>query len=199
MVRGARGSKFKSSKFKVQRFKVQRFKASISSKVQSSRGWPLLNLYPINRLKHGFSVRKNEFRFMATFNRFEEIKSWQKARELNKFLSAIIVKGNFGHHFRLVSQVEGAAGSIMDNIAEGFERGGNKEFLQFLFIAKGSCGEFRSQLYRAIDMNLLSEEEFNCLFAMALEISGLIQKLVNYLKTSVLRGHKYRKESIVEH
>jgi four helix bundle protein len=86
---------------------------------------------------------------MATIKRFEDILSWQKARELNKFIGDIIDKGKFKRSYKLIDQIEGSSGSIMDNIAEGFERGGNKEFIQFLYISKGSCGEFRSQLYRA--------------------------------------------------
>ena len=93
---------------------------------------------------------------MATIKRFEEIKAWQKARVLNSRVGDIIDKGQFKRNFRLIDQVEGSAGSIMDNIAEGFERSGNKEFVQFLYIAKGSCGEFRSQLYRAVDRKYIN-------------------------------------------
>jgi four helix bundle protein len=90
------------------------------------------------------------FQVMATFQRFEEIVSWQKARELNKKICLLIDNGSFKSNYRLINQIEGSAGSIMDNIAEGFERSGNKEFVQFLYIAKGSCGELRSQLYRQL-------------------------------------------------
>jgi four helix bundle protein len=80
---------------------------------------------------------------MAVISRFEDIISWQKARELNKTLGKYIDGGKFKRSYKLVSQIEGSASSIMDNIAEGFERSGNREFLQFLYISKGSCGEFR--------------------------------------------------------
>jgi len=90
---------------------------------------------------------------MATIKKFEDILSWQKARELNNMIGRIIDQGKFKRSYRLIDQIEGSAGSVMDNIAEGFERSGNKGFLQFLYIAKGSCGEFRSQLYRALDRN----------------------------------------------
>ena len=88
---------------------------------------------------------------MATIQKFEEIASWIEARALNDILGKLIDENRFKNNFRLINQIEGSAGSVMDNIAEGFERGGNKELIQFLFIAKGSCGELRSQLYRAID------------------------------------------------
>jgi four helix bundle protein len=83
---------------------------------------------------------------MVTFKKFEDIISWQKARELNKILGGLIDDGKFKGSYKLINQIEGSARSIMDNIAEGFERSGNREFIQFLYISKGSCGEFRSQL-----------------------------------------------------
>jgi len=92
----------------------------------------------------------------------------------------------------LINQIEGSAGSIMDNVAEGFERGGNKEFIQFLYVAKGSCGEFRSQLYRALDRDYIAQKEFDSLSIHAMKISSLIQKLVKYLETSPIKGTKYK-------
>jgi four helix bundle protein len=129
---------------------------------------------------------------MATIKRFEEIKAWQKARVLNSKVGNIIDKGQFKRNFRLIDQIEGSAGSIMDNIAEGFERNGNKEFVQFLYIAKGSCGEFRSQLYRTLDRKYINQQEFEELYAMAVEIIVMIQKLVDYLEQSELKGTKYK-------
>jgi four helix bundle protein len=129
---------------------------------------------------------------MATIKKFEEIKAWQKARELNNIVGVLIDNGKFQKNFRLIGQIEGSAGSIMDNIAEGFERSGNKEFIQFLYIAKGSCGEFRSQLYRAIDRNYISQEEFDTLYAKGKEIIVMLQKLIAYLETSDFKGVKYK-------
>lgn len=129
---------------------------------------------------------------MATFKKFEEIKAWQKARELNQLLGKFIDTGKFKSNFRLINQIEGSAGSIMDNIAEGFERSGNREFIQFLYIAKGSCGELRSQLYRAVDRNYVDQTEFDELYSLSLEVIVMLQKLIDYLENSDLKGHKYK-------
>lgn len=129
---------------------------------------------------------------MSTIKKFEEIISWREARELNKVVGKLIDDKRFENNFRLINQIEGSAGSIMDNIAEGFERGGNREFIQFLYISKGSCGELRSQLYRALDRNYITSGEFELIASHAMKISSLIQKLINYLDTSSLKGNKYR-------
>ncbi len=129
---------------------------------------------------------------MSTFKTFEDIQAWQKARELSKSIGKIIDEGKFKRNFSLMDQVERSSGSIMDNIAEGFERGGNREFLQFLYISKGSCGEFRSQLYRAIDRDYITQEEFTCLYALAKDIISMIQKLINYLEETDMKGLKYK-------
>ncbi len=131
---------------------------------------------------------------MATINKFEDIISWQEARELNKTIGKLIDDEKFKKNYRLIGQIEGSSDSIMDNIAEGFERGGNKEFKQFLYIAKGSCGELRSQLYRAIDRNYLDQQEFDLISAQAIKISGLIKKLINYLEQSDFKGEKYKQK-----
>lgn len=129
---------------------------------------------------------------MATFKCFEEIKAWQKARVVNQKVSEFIDSGRLKSNFRSINQIEGSAGSIMDNIGEGFERSGNKEFLQFLYISKGSCGEFRSQLYRALDRNYIQQMEFDELFNMSKEVIVMLQKLIDYLETSTLKGTKYK-------
>ena len=132
---------------------------------------------------------------MATIKKFEEIVSWQKARELNKILGKHIDAGKFKSSYKLINQIEGSAGSIMDNIAEGFERSGNREFLQFLYISKGSCGEFRSQLYRVLDRGYLADTEFEELYNFAMETIVLLQKLINYLEQSELKGTKFKNRS----
>jgi four helix bundle protein len=129
---------------------------------------------------------------MATIERFEQIISWQEARILNKNIGDLIDGGRFKKSFRLINQIEGSAGSIMDNIAEGFERGGNKEFIQFLYIANGSCGELRSQLYRAFDRGHITQKGFDDLSIHSMKISSLIQKLITYLENSPTKGAKYK-------
>lgn len=129
---------------------------------------------------------------MSKIEKFEDIISWQEARKLNKILGDLIDKGWFKQSYRLINQIEGSAGSVMDNIAEGFERGGNKEFVQFLYIAKGSCGELRSQLYRALDRDYINQSEFDKLSVHAMKISSLIQKLITYLENSETKGIKYK-------
>jgi four helix bundle protein len=88
---------------------------------------------------------------MSSIKRSEEIISWKEARSLNCYMRKLIDGKKFGNNFRLINQIEGSAGSIMDNIAEGFDRGGTREFIQFLYYANGSCAELKSQSYRAID------------------------------------------------
>lgn len=132
---------------------------------------------------------------MTTIHHFQDIISWQEARTLNKTIGSLIDQERFKRNYRLISQIEGSAGSIMDNIAEGFERSGNKEFIQFLYIAKGSCGELRSQLYRAIDRNYINDKEFTEITDQTLLISKLIQKLINYLYNSNLKGAKYKEKN----
>lgn len=132
---------------------------------------------------------------MATIEKFEDIISWKEARELNKKIGDLIDTGRFKNSYRLINQIEGSAGSIMDNIAEGFERGGNREFIQFLYIAKASFGELRSQLYRALDRNYIEQEEFDQISTHAKKISSLIQKLISYLENTETKGIKYRKST----
>ena len=125
---------------------------------------------------------------MATIEHFEDIKSWQKAREISKILGQWIDSGRFCKNYRLIHQIEGSSGSIMDNIAEGFERGTRAEFIQFLGYAKGSCGELRSQLYRASDRKYIEQSEFDQIRKLLIETSGLIQKLISYLLNSEVGG-----------
>ena len=129
---------------------------------------------------------------MATINRFEDIIGWQKARVLCKLVNAYTRKELFTKDFKLVSQIKSSSGSAMDNIAEGFERGGNKEFIQFLFIAKGSAGETRSQLYRALDNEYITKEEFQKAYDLADEVGKLIRGFISHLKSSELKGDKYK-------
>lgn len=123
---------------------------------------------------------------------FEDLKIWQEARELSKEVYAISRLPEFSKDYRFVGQITSAAGSIMDNIAEGFERDGNKEFLQFLSIAKGSCGELRSQLYRAYDAGYINEEKFETLVNNIKLLSASIFYFMKNLKSSDMVGKKYK-------
>ncbi|MBI4945919.1 MAG: four helix bundle protein [Bacteroidetes bacterium] len=100
---------------------------------------------------------------MSTIKKFDDLEIWKLARELCVNIFEITQKGSFVNDFRFRDQIKAASGSVMDNIAEGFGRGGNKEFINFLSIANGSCTEVYSQLYRAFDWKYISEDEFkNC-------------------------------------
>ena len=125
---------------------------------------------------------------MATIRRFEEIDAWKVAREMCLKIGTIIDEGSFKKSYRLIAQVESSSGSIMDNIAEGFERGTRAEFIQFLGYSKGSCGEFRSQLYRASDRKYLTQEQFDELYSLAIRVSAMLQKLIEYLQKTEVKG-----------
>ena len=128
---------------------------------------------------------------MATVRDFEELAIFQKARELSKKIYSVTQRGEFKNDYRFVQQIHAAAGSIMDNIAEGFERTGNKEFLNFLYIAKGSCGEVRSQLIRANDVRYLTPEEYNELYTECRKLSAGIMNFIKEIKASEKLGAKY--------
>ena len=129
---------------------------------------------------------------MATFQKFEDIEAWQRARKLTREIYTVSNENPFSKDFGLRDQIRKASVSIMSNIAEGFERGGTKEFIQFLSIAKGSSGELRSQLYVALDRGYLKEEMFDRLLVTALETSRMISGLINYLRKSKMKGTKYK-------
>ncbi|MBI2270337.1 MAG: four helix bundle protein [Bacteroidetes bacterium] len=128
---------------------------------------------------------------MATIKRFEDIEAWQQARVLCSEVYKITNEGPFVKDYKLRDQINGSSGSVMDNIAEGYERDGRKEFIQFLSIAKASCGEVRSQLYRAIDRNYITKERFEDLYNMSNKIGKMISGLMTYLKGSDYSGTKF--------
>jgi len=129
---------------------------------------------------------------VATFQSFEEIEAWQKARQLTKEIYEVSNKNLFARDFGLRDQIRRASSSIMSNIAEGFERGGKKEFVQFLSIAKGSAGEVKSNLYIALDQKYIDKETFDRLQSLSDEIIRMIGGLLVYLCRSTIKGHKYK-------
>ena len=127
---------------------------------------------------------------MAKAEKFEDLIVWQEARLLRKEIYAATRNGAFARDFEMRGQIRGAALSAMDNIAEGFERGSNKEFAQFLNISKGSAGEVRSALWAALDESYLTEDRFEELRSRALSVSRRCSRLITYLqKADRLRRH----------
>ena len=122
---------------------------------------------------------------------FEDLEIWKEARRLTKEIYRLTSAPKFSKDFSLRRQIQSAVISIMSNIAEGFERAGNQEFSQFLYVAKGSCGEVRSQLYAAVDQGFLSANESEGLLNSFQRLSSMIGSLINYLKRSGMKGAKY--------
>jgi len=125
--------------------------------------------------------------------KFEDLVVWQKARVLTNEIYKITKKPEFSKDLGLKDQIQRASVSIMSNIAEGFERGSKEEFIQFLYISRGSCGEVRTQLYVAKDQNYITDEEFQKLQKLAVEVSRLIYHLIESVKTEGFRGQKFKK------
>jgi four helix bundle protein len=130
---------------------------------------------------------------MAKILKFEDLEIWQQGRAICKFVECLFEETNLGKRYSLMNQMDRSSGSVMDNIAEGFEREGNKEFVHFLTISKGSCGESRSQLYRAFDRKYISEVELNDLKEISINLSKSISGFMNYLKKSEYKGNKFNK------
>ena len=129
---------------------------------------------------------------MATFRSFTEMEVWQKARALSIEIFNLTREGTFARDFALKDQINRSAGSVMDNIAEGFERGGKNEFVNFLSYSKGSCGEVLSQLCRALDRRHISEPDFNRLKDATEQIGKMITGFIGYLNSSNIRGFKFK-------
>ena len=129
---------------------------------------------------------------MGKIERFEDIDAWKKARELTKIIYEVTSQGKLASDFSLKDQLRRAAVSIMANIAEGFEREGNKEFRQFLATAKGSAGEVKALLYVALDAGLTSMEQFQRIRTLADETSRLLAGFLRYLKASDKKGSKFQ-------
>jgi len=130
---------------------------------------------------------------MPKIERFEDLEAWKKSREMTKAVYLVTSSANFSRDLSLKGQIRGSSVSSMSNIAEGFERGGDRQFLQFLAIAKGSTGEVRSQLYVALDAGYLMQSEFDEIYRLAGETSSLIGGLMRYLKKAELNGSKSKR------
>jgi four helix bundle protein len=124
--------------------------------------------------------------------RFEDVAVWKKGRELRRAIYTCSHHGAFGNDFALRDHIRRSAVSVASNIAEGLERGGNKEFIQFPANSKGSCGELRDQLDAALDEQYISADQFEALCRQAIEVSRMISDLMRYLKPSAMRGPKFK-------
>jgi four helix bundle protein len=132
---------------------------------------------------------------MGSVDQFEDLDVWQQAREMTNEIYDLSNSGEFSEDFELKSQIRRASLSILSNIAEGFERDGDKEFKQFLSTAKGSSGEVRAQLYICKDQKYISDDTFDELYEQTQEISSMINSLMSYLDESDLSGRKFKDET----
>ena len=128
---------------------------------------------------------------MATIKSFEDLEVWKLARMLCNEIYILISSTPLKNDYKLKEQINSSSGSVMDNIAEGFERNGNKEFRQFLSISKGSCGETRSQLYRILDRKYIEKEKFNELKDLTILINNKIGSFIQYLNKTEYKGQKF--------
>lgn len=126
-------------------------------------------------------------------DRFEDIEVWQLAREICADVEELFNTTVLGKRYSLMNQMDRSSGSIMDNIAEGFGRGGNLEFRNFLGYSKGSCTELKSQTYRAKDKGLISDEQFQNLAAKCDKENAKLGSFINYLSRTDFKGTKFKK------
>ncbi len=129
---------------------------------------------------------------MATITKFEDLEVWQLARDLSKEIYSFTFIEPVKSDFRLKDQMRGSAGSIMDNIAEGFERGSKLEFINSLSYSKGEVGELKSQLYRCSDNKYINQEIFDDLYNKADKLTKKITAFITYLNSSKIRGQKFK-------
>lgn len=128
---------------------------------------------------------------MAKIEKFEDLEIWNLSREICNDIEMLFERTSLGKRFSLKDQMDRSSGSIMDNIAEGFERNGNREFINFLSFSKGSCGELKSQLYRALDKNLISQSEFDNLSVKIELVKNKIGAFMKYLNSTEIKGLKF--------
>ena len=133
---------------------------------------------------------------MATIQKFEDLEVWKKARILSNKIYPLTFQETISSDFRIKDQMRGSVGSIMDNIAEGFERGSKLEFINSLTTSKGETGELKSQLYRCLDNKYISQKLFDELYSLADEITKMITGFINYLNKSTIKGQKFKNRRI---
>jgi len=124
---------------------------------------------------------------MAKINRFEDLQSWQKARQLANEIYDLTEHSPFAKDFRLRNQIQGAAGSVMHNIVEGFDSGSDPEFIRFLKIARRSASEAQSELYLALDRKYVTQDERQAAHDLASEAKKLINGMIGYLRGGTSR------------
>ena len=129
---------------------------------------------------------------MGKIQKFEDLEIWSLAREICQLVEFLIQNTNLKTNYSLRDQIDRSSGSIMDNSAEGFERNGNREFIQFLSIAKGSAGEVKSQSYRAFDKNLITKEQHFKLNEIVELEKNKIGAMMNYLNNCEMKGLKFK-------
>lgn len=128
---------------------------------------------------------------MAKIDKFEDLEIWNKSREICSDIEYLFENTNLGKRFSMKDQMDRSSGSIMDNIAEGFERNGNREFINFLSYSKGSCGELKSQLYRSLDKKLISQIQFDEVSIKIELVKNKIGAFMKYLNNSEIKGLKF--------
>lgn len=129
---------------------------------------------------------------MATIKQFEDLEIWKLARELSKKIFILTEKEKFSRDFGIRNQIRDSSGSVMDNIAEGFGRAGNREFVTFLCYSIGSCSETQSQLYRALDYRYIKQSEFDECYNLTKIIINKTGSFVSYLNKSGIKGEKFK-------
>jgi four helix bundle protein len=135
---------------------------------------------------------------MATIKRFEDLEVWQKARLLENKIFELMQVAKLSKDFELKNQMNKSAGSIMDNIAEGFGRGSRNEFIQFLTISRGSLTELQSQLYRCFDRKYLLNDEFSVCYSLAEEVGKMLSTFIAYLNKSDMAGNKFKERVAIK-
>ncbi len=126
-------------------------------------------------------------------DRFEDLEVWQLAREICHDVEFLFESTPLGKRYALKDQIDRSSGSIMDNVAEGFGRGGNLEFRNFLSYSKGSCSELKSQLYRAMDKELITKDQFTALTDKCDKENAKLGSFINYLSRTEHKGIKFKK------